>query len=49
MNDSHSPNDDLFDPREPGKARTLYTVVAVLVVISLIVAIGGYAVWDRLF
>lgn len=53
MTDSNSPNndqsDDLFDPREPGKARTIYTIVAVIVTISLIVAIGGYAVWDRLF
>lgn len=50
MNDSNSPNDDeLFDPRQPGKARTIYTVVAILVVLSLIVAGAGSLVWDRLF
>lgn len=49
MNDSHPPEDDLFDPREPGKARTIYTVVAVVVVISLLVALGGFAVWEILF
>lgn len=48
MQDPHE-QDDLFDPREPGKARTIYTFLAILVVISLIVAIGGYAVWDMLF
>lgn len=49
MTDSNSPNDDLFDPREPGKARTIYIIIAVLVVISLIVAGAGTLVWDRLF
>jgi hypothetical protein len=43
------PNDPLFDPRVPGKARTIYSVVAILVVIALIIGIGGFAVWDRLF
>lgn len=50
MHDSNSPNDDdLFDPREPGKARTLYTIVAIIVVLSLLVAGAGTLVWDRLF
>lgn len=50
MNDSNSPHDDDFiDPREPGKARTVYTVVAVTVVIALILAIAGNMVWDQLF
>lgn len=50
MNDSNSPNDDeLIDPREPGKARTIYTVVAVIVVLSLILAGAGSLVWDQLF
>lgn len=49
MNDSNPPEDDLFNPREPGRARTIYTIVAIIVTISLIVAIGGYAVWDILF
>lgn len=50
MNDPNTPqDDDLFDPQEPGKARTVYTFVAVLVVLALIVSIGGFAVWDRLF
>lgn len=35
-----------FDPRVPGKARILYTIV---VVISLVVGIAGYAFWDRIF
>lgn len=48
MHDPHD-QDELFDPREPGKARAIYTVVAILVVISLVVAIGGYAVWEILF
>lgn len=41
--------DQPFDPQQPGRARTIYTVVAVLVVISLVVSIAGYALWDRLF
>lgn len=49
MNDSNTPDDELFDPREPGKARTIYTIVAVIVVISLIVALGSNIVWDYLF
>lgn len=50
MTDSHSPNDDeLFDPREPGKARTIYTIVAIIVVIALIAAGAGTLVWERLF
>lgn len=50
MNDSNSPNDDeLFDPREPGKARTIYTIVAVIVTVALILAIAGNLVWDQLF
>ncbi len=50
MNDPNSPNDDdLFNPREPGKARTIYTIVAVTVVIALIFAIAGNMVWDQLF
>lgn len=39
----------LFDPKVPGKARTIYSVVAILVVIALIIGIGGFAVWERLF
>ena len=42
-------DDPLFDPRVPGKARTIYSVVAIVVVIALIISIGGFAVWDRLF
>lgn len=49
MTESNPPDDDLFDPREPGKARTIYTIVAVIVVISMIVALGGSLVWDYLF
>ena len=49
LNDSNSPDDELFDPREPGKARTIYTIVAIVVVVALIVALGGAAVWDYLF
>lgn len=50
MHQSNAPNDDdLFDPREPGKARTIYTVVAIIVVLSLIVAGAGSLVWDQLF
>lgn len=48
MQDPHDQTDP-FNPRVPGKARTIYTIVAVIVVISLVVAIGGYAVWDTLF
>lgn len=40
---------DPFDPRVPGKARTIYTIVAVIVVASLILGLAGFAVWDRLF
>lgn len=39
----------LFDPRVPGKARMIYSIVAILVVIALIIGLGGYAVWERLF
>lgn len=52
MTDSRTPlepQDDLIDVRQPGRARTVYTVVAVLVVISLIIGMAGFAVWDRLF
>lgn len=53
MSDSSSSNDDhndgLIDPRVPGRARTIYIIVAVIVTLSLIIAIGGYAVWDRIF
>lgn len=50
MNDPNTPNDDdFFNPREPGKARTIYTIVAVIVVIALILAIAGNMVWDQLF
>lgn len=52
MTDSNlppDPQDDLFDPQVPGRARTIYTVLAVLVVVSLIVGMAGFAVWDRLF
>lgn len=42
-------DDQPFDPRQPGRARTVYTIVAVLVVISLVLSIAGYALWDRLF
>ena len=45
------PEDDRepFDPRVPGKARTIYTIVAIVVVVSLVASIAGYAVWDRIF
>lgn len=43
------PDEPLFDPRTPGKARMIYSVVAITVVIALIIGIGGYAVWDQLF
>ncbi len=50
MHDPNSPNDDeLFDPREPGKARRIYTIVAVIVVLALVFAIAGNQVWDQLF
>lgn len=42
-------DDSLFDPQVPGKARVIYSVVAILVVIALIIGIGGYTVWERLF
>lgn len=42
-------DEPLFDPRTPGKARTVYTIVAIIVVLSLIAGIAGYAVWDRVF
>lgn len=43
-------NDDVvFDPREPGRFRTAYTVIAILVVLSLIIGMAGFALWDRLF
>ena len=40
---------DPFDPRVPGKARLVYTIVAIVVTISLIASIAGYALWDRIF
>lgn len=49
MNDPDPRDDGLIDPREPGKARTIYTIIAVIVVISMIVALGGSLVWDYLF
>lgn len=49
MSTPEPPDDGLFDPRQPGKARMIYTVVAVLVTVSLIVGMAGFAVWDRLF
>ncbi len=50
-NISPQPESDgpLFDPRSPGKARTIYTIVAIIVVVSLVAGIAGYAVWDRVF
>jgi hypothetical protein len=43
-------NDDpLFDLQAPGTPRTVYTVVAVLVVISLVIGMAGFALWDRIF
>ena len=42
-------DEPLFDPRSPGKARVIYTIVAIVVVLSLVVGIAGYAVWDRIF
>lgn len=42
-------DDPLFDPRVPGKARIIYSAVAILVVIALVIGIGGFAVWERLF
>lgn len=38
-----------FDPRVPGKARIIYTIVVMIVVLSLVVGIAGYAFWDRIF
>ncbi len=52
MRPSHLPpesDEPLFDPEVPGKARTIYSVVAILVVIALILSIGGFAVWEQLF
>lgn len=49
MSDTGPPDDDLFDPREPGKSRTIYTIVAIVVVISLIGMLGGPLVWDYFF
>lgn len=45
------PEDDQqpFDPRVPGRARMIYTVVAVIVILSLIASIAGYALWERVF
>ncbi len=45
------PDDDspLLDVRSPGVARTIYIIVAVLVVISLVIGIAGYAWWGRIF
>ncbi len=42
-------DEPLFDPRTPGKARIIYTMIVIVVVVSLIVGIAGYAVWERLF
>lgn len=39
----------LFDPRAPGKARIIYTIIVIAVVVSLIAGIAGYALWDRVF
>lgn len=49
MKNQDTPDDGLFDPRQPGKARAMYIVMAVVVTVSLIVGMAGYAVWDRLF
>lgn len=50
MNDPNSPHDDdLIDPKVPGKARTIYIIIAVIVTVALILAIAGNAVWDQLF
>lgn len=49
MNDPNQEQDKLIDPTRPGKARTIYAVVAILVVVALIAALGGTLVWDRLF
>lgn len=38
-----------FDPRIPGKARMIYTIIAIVVVISLVASIAGYALWERVF
>lgn len=45
------PDDDamVFDAREPGLFRRIYMVIAILVVISLILGMGGYAVWQWIF
>lgn len=48
-NEPDQQDDGLIDPRVPGRARTIYTIVAVIVVISMIVALGGSLVWDYLF
>lgn len=39
----------LFDPRVPGKVRIIYIIIAMVVVISLVAGIAGYAVWERVF
>lgn len=42
-------NDVVYDARTPGTFRRVYTIIAVLVVISLVVGMGGYAVWQWIY
>ncbi|MCA9835205.1 MAG: hypothetical protein KC435_14720 [Thermomicrobiales bacterium] len=45
------PKDDdlLMDARQPGVFRIVYTIVAIIVVLGLVIGIAGYAWWNWFF